>query len=205
MFEEPGDIKAATTLYDHFASQVLSTEKEESKIALTMRVIAMPHWETDTEPGTVLSVGWVFKALLEGLPGGILGSVRLWETLRAIYTTEIAADDRVRFIALAMIALVSEIQCALICGVFGFFSGLLQQGSALSGNTLRPVASPAHSDRISRIFGPLLIDRPTDGESAEEIQVEQEIAEQRVAGMFLEHWRSVSRQLREWSFAAIRD
>lgn len=203
MFEEPGDIKAATTLYDYFANHVLS-EKDDPKIALTMRVIAMPPWEKETEAGTVLSVAWTLKALLDGLPGGVLGSTRLWEILKAIYFTETAVVDRVKFIALAMIALVSETQCALICAVFGLLSGLVRQGSTLSGTTLQPVASPMDADRLARVFGPLMLERQTEGESSEEIQVEQEVSDQRVAALLLEHWRSVSRQLRDWSFAAIQ-
>lgn len=199
LFVEPGDIKAATTLYDSFASQVLSAEKDESKIALTMRVIAMPHSETDDPAGTVLSVGWALKALLAGLPNGILGSVRLFETLNSIYHVEIYVAIRVRFVTLAIIALTSEMQCALICAVFGMLTSLLEQEPSESGKAVRRVASLTEADRLARVFAPLLLGARNDGEPGGQNQVEQEVQEQRVAGMLLQHWRSVSQQMREWN------
>lgn len=200
LFVEPGDVKAATTLYDHFASQVLSAEKEEAQIALTMRVIAMPHPETDNPAGTVLSVGWTFKALLAGLPDGILGSVRLFETLKSIYYAETSVPIRTRFITLAIVALTNEMQCALICTVFGLLISLLEQEPPGSGKGVRRVASLTEADRLARVFGPLLLGARKDGGSAaEQNTVEKEIEEQRVAGMLLQYWRSVSQQLRDWN------
>lgn len=200
LFIEPGDIKAATTLYDHFASQVLSAEKDEPRITLTMRVIAMPHPETDEPAGTVLSVGWTFKALLAGLPDGILGSVRLYETMKAIYYVETPTAVRVRFITLAIVALTSEMQCALICGVFGLLVCLLEQEPPGSGRDVRRVAGFTEADRLSRVFGPLLLGTRRDGGSAsEQNRVEQEIEEVRVAGMLLQHWQDISTQLRDWN------
>ncbi|KAJ5690101.1 hypothetical protein N7462_004493 [Penicillium macrosclerotiorum] len=227
LFLEPGDLKSAINLYDHFASQVLSAEKEESKIAMTMRVVAMPHWEDDAEPVLVLSVGWTLKALLSGLPGGILGSPRLYQTLRDICHTEgIPVAGRVRLITLAIVALTSEMQCALLCAIFGLLTGLLQEPAspelalhphqpqapaeqAAPGTVVRPVASVSKADRLARVFGPLLIGTgPRDHNHAVQPNpveaVEQEIAEDRVAGMLLEHWRSVSRNLRDWASAPSR-
>lgn len=187
-------------MYDHFASQVLSAEKDEPRIALTMRVIAMPHCETDEPAATVLSVGWTFKALLAGLPDGILGSVRLYETLKAIYYVETPNLIRVRFIALAIVALTSEMQCALICAVCGLLTSLLEQEPPGSGTAVRRVASMTEADRLARVLGPLLLGTRKDGDSAaEQNKVEQEVEEQRVAGMLLELWRGVSPQLREWN------
>jgi hypothetical protein len=166
-----------------------------------MRVIALSHSETDPQPGVILSMGWVFKALLEGLPGGILGSTRLYEALKAIYFSETPAPHRVHLITLAIIALTSEMQCALICAIFGLLTGMLQdrhrlEQQELSGNVLRPVASVTDADRLARVFGPLLIGTG-DRDSVGQDKVEQEVEEQRVAGLLLEHWRGVSRKLRE--------
>lgn len=196
---EPGDVKAATTLYDHFARQVLSAEKEEAQIALTMRVIAMPHPDTDNPAGTVLSVGWTFKALLAGLPDGILGSVPLFATLKSIYYAETSVPIRARFVALAIVALTSEMQCALICAVFGLLVSLLEQEPPGSGTAVRRVASLTEADRLARVFGPLLLGKKDGGSAAEQDKVELEVEEQRVAGMLLQHWRSVNQQLRDWN------
>lgn len=168
-----------------------------------MRVIALPQWEMDAQPGLVLSVGWTLKALLAGLAGGILGSARLYAALKAIYFAETLPPARVRLITLAIVALTSEMQCALICAVFGLLTGLLQepessQDHEQTGNSLRPVASLTDSDRLARVFGPLLIGMK-DGDRAAQLKVEQEVEEQRVAGLLLEHWGGVSRQLREWA------
>jgi len=170
---------------------------------MTMRVIAMPHCETDAQPSVVLSVGWVLKALLEGLTGGILGSTRLYDTLRAIYFSETPAPARVRLITLAIIALTSEMQSALICAIFGLLTGMLQdiqrlERRELSGNMLRPVASVTATDKLARVFGPLLVgavDRDIVGQD----KVEREVEEQRVAGLLLEHWHGINRKLREWA------
>ncbi|KAJ5101878.1 hypothetical protein NUU61_004100 [Penicillium alfredii] len=224
LFVEPGDVKAATRLYNHFASQVLSVEKDEARIAITMRVIAIPHFQGDStaDSAPVLSVGWVLKALLAGLPGGILGSVRLYQTLKGIYLAHFPDNSfprppaclaglspptaaRVQLIALAITALASEMQCALICAVFGLLMGLLQETERLmesqqpSGSRARPLVAGIPSiDGLGRVFGPLLLG--TEGQEVREgvpqSKVEREIEEQRVAELLLENWRNVSRQLR---------
>ncbi|KAJ5122168.1 uncharacterized protein N7443_002269 [Penicillium atrosanguineum] len=192
LFIEPGSIKRAISLYDEFAKHVLSAEKDKSQIALTMRVIAMPQNETDASPHYALVVAWALKALLEGLPGGILGSARLYEAL----------NPRVRLLSLAIIALTSEMQCALICAIFGLLTGMLQEMKRLaqqevSGNALRPVASVTDADRLARVFGPLLIG--SNIRDSEPDKVEREVEEQRVAGLLLEHWGGVCRKMREWA------
>ncbi|KAJ6144880.1 Rho GTPase activation protein [Penicillium chermesinum] len=57
LFVEPGDIKAATRLYNHFARQVLLAEKDERKIAMTTRVVSMPAIESESNATAILSVG----------------------------------------------------------------------------------------------------------------------------------------------------
>lgn len=168
-----------------------------------MRVVAMPYSEITPQLGIVLSVGWVLKALLAGLPGGILGSARLWEALKAIYFSETPAPSRVRLITLAIIALTNEMQCALICAIFGLLTGMLQEMQRieqreLSGSVLRPVASLTDADRLARVFGPLLIGTGDRGSFGQD-KVEREVEEQRVAGLLLEHWHGVNRKLREWA------
>lgn len=236
LFVEPGDIKAAARLYDYFASQVLLAEKDEPKIALTMRVIAMPYLETRSagkEAAPVLSVCWVLKKLLAGLPGGTLGSTHLYQTLKAIYLApapegplphmqnSLAAlspktSARVQLIALAITAQTSEMQCALICAVFGLLTGLVhetertvehmerqrQAGTSIPEDT---VASLPTVDGLARVFGPLLLgaDGRARGTGAGMVlqseDVEQEVEEQRVAELLILNWRNVSRQLKLWA------
>lgn len=208
LFNEPGDIKAATRLYDHFASQVLSAEKEEPKIAMTMRVIAMPTLE-DSDPTMVLSVGWVLKALLAGLPHGILGSVRLYRALAGIFRSDLERALRVRLATLAIVALTSEMQCALICAVFALLAVLFPVQRPISpaspepehadGNPVRPVAHSMSTERALMIFGPLLLGTSPDRDKTSEADVHLDSDEILVIGLVWTYWRDISRQLRAWA------
>ncbi|KAJ5757613.1 uncharacterized protein N7511_006307 [Penicillium nucicola] len=214
IFTNAGDVKAATRLYDNFASQVLSAEKEEAKISMTMRIVSMPHLNHDSAP--VLSVAWTLKALLAGLHYGILGSVRLYQTLSHINLATIPqpVDNlhvpdclsmlgprtaiRVQLIALAVIALTDEMERELICAVFGLLTKLTRVPEPKPGTEVRTVATDLG---LERVFGPLLL-----GAKGQENQdgvpvhiVEQEIEEQRVAKLLMDHWYYVNRLLREWA------
>ncbi|KAJ6071526.1 hypothetical protein N7499_009540 [Penicillium canescens] len=214
LFVDPGDLKAATHMYDDFASQVLSAEKEEAKIALTMRVVAMPQLTQDSAPA--LSVAWTLKALLAGLHYGILGSVRLYHTLSDINLASIPqhADNlhvpdclegldprialRVQLIALAVIALTDDMQRELICAVFGLLTRLTRVEIPPPGTDVRTVAV---DHGLERVFGPLLLGtRGQENRDGVPVHmVEQEIEEQRVAGLLIDHWYFVNLQLREWA------
>ncbi|KAJ5653856.1 hypothetical protein N7490_000859 [Penicillium lividum] len=201
LFIEPGDMKAATRLYNHFANQVLLSERDAHKIAMTTRVVAIPHVEAESNAAAVLSVGWVFKELMAGLPGGIFGSVRLFQILYSIYLAGPANPGCVRLVTLAIMALSGEMQCALICAVFGLLTSLLQKTENMddqTGTSVRPVANPLQPDGLARVFGPLLVGG-RDRDRAAQSSVEQEVEEQRVVELLLDHWRGVSRQLREWT------
>ncbi|KAJ5939363.1 hypothetical protein N7466_002497 [Penicillium verhagenii] len=203
--QRSGDMKAATSLYNHFANQVLFAERDAHKIAMTTRVVTIPH--TQSDPNTiVLSVGWVFKEILAGLPTGILGSVRLFQVLYSIYLASRAHPECMRLITLAIMALTGEMQCALICAVFGLFTSLLPKTDHVEeepsdphpGTWVRPVARQNRVDGLARVFGPMLIGK-ADRDRAAHGLVEQEVQEQRVVGLLLDHWRNISRQLREFT------
>lgn len=197
-------------MYDHFANHVLSAEKDGPNIQMTMRVVAMPRWEGKADPGKepVLSAGWVLKALLAGLPNGILGSVRLYQILDAIYRAAPVKPTQARLITLVIVALTSEMQRELICAVFGLLTGLLQKAENLasqdeySGNAVRPVAEGLmNADGLARVFGPLLLGSEGGTQNRDrsaQDTIEREIEEQRVVGLLFENWRSVCQQLREW-------
>ncbi|KAJ5713190.1 uncharacterized protein N7483_010371 [Penicillium malachiteum] len=204
VFEDPGDIRAATRLYNHFASQVLLPERDAHRIAMTMRVVAMPPLDTESNSAAILSVGWVFMQILGGLPNGILGSVRLFRVLHVISLRGPNPDsNHIRLITLAIMGLTSEMQCSLICGVLGFFYLLLQRTESAqestnqnSGNPVRPVANcmPLQLGRLARVFAPLLI-----GRRAVKRSVEEEIEEERVMEFLLAHWPKICRQLWDWT------
>ncbi|KAJ5782413.1 hypothetical protein N7457_004187 [Penicillium paradoxum] len=224
LFLQPGDLRAAVRMYDHFADQVLTAEKDEAKIAFTMRVVAMPTLSEDAAP--VLSVAWALKALLAGLPNGILGSVRLYQIFRAMYFHSIPNQShllrvpdciseaspttaaRVQLICLALIALATEMQRDLICAVFGLLSLLVHESEGQvegqvqgqeSGMELRePLSNPNFHD-LARAFGPLLLGSRGQENQDGTGKVEQEINDQRVAGLLLNNWHFVHRQLRHWT------
>lgn len=159
IFFTPGDVKAGARIYQQFASQVLLAEREQDRIQVTMRRSQMPldpmgtqEHEADQWPPYVLSVAWVFKALLAGIPDGILGSGTLYQALVDISygrTPRMSSDGepkrpdtcleglstwehiKSKAIALAMLALTSKLHMELICAVFGLCSILLHDTQRL--------------------------------------------------------------------------
>ncbi|KAL3472868.1 hypothetical protein BJX99DRAFT_234774, partial [Aspergillus californicus] len=234
LFVDPGDLETATQTYDYFAGQVLSAEKDKSTIHMTMRSSRMPGFLDEVSvpgletrnPAQVLSVAFAFKALMAGLPGGILGSVQLYRILVNICyghvsqgpaqrtgscLAGIAPEDyaKVRAMSLAILALTNLMQFNVICGVFGLCSVLLYETERifeLERRTHRrpgrhPMMSSADkltADRLAATLGPLLteIGRGDGPDTFRAIQ--QEIESQRVAALLIHNWRSISRQMRIW-------
>ncbi|KNG80289.1 hypothetical protein ANOM_011292 [Aspergillus nomiae NRRL 13137] len=143
VFCNAGDFKMAARIYDYFAKQVLSAENVRDRIETTVRRGELPidligmfdHGASRKFSSQVLSVGWVFKALLAGLPGGILGSARLYRVLVSICYGRIAESNerngdgggglsppghtKLQAIGLAVLALTTPMQLNLICAFFG--------------------------------------------------------------------------------------
>ncbi|GFG04577.1 hypothetical protein IFM5058_01995 [Aspergillus udagawae] len=152
LFFDPGDLGAAAQIYGYFATQVVSSEREQDKIHITMGSGEMPSElmsilssiQSQRHSTHILSVGWVFKCLLAGLPGGILGSKHLYSALLDIYIKTPSLDDklnspdqklkrtrsclggltqarytRIKAIGLAILALAGPMQLELMCAVFG--------------------------------------------------------------------------------------
>ncbi|KAL1966874.1 hypothetical protein VTN77DRAFT_3839 [Rasamsonia byssochlamydoides] len=225
VFFDSGDLRVAVRVYDHFANQVLSAERAKEKVDITMRGSDLPREALGSESDAflrgrfhALSVACVFKQLLAGLPGGILGSVRLYRTLVDICGHEFsdrevgrsenrlagvssAASTRIKAIALAMLALTSDMQLELICAVFGLCALLIHETERLvelhrhrkgvrgqSGS----LTGLVDRERLGRVFGPLLTGFEEDADD------EREDETVRVTKMMIENWRGVSRQLRVW-------
>ncbi|KAL3486625.1 hypothetical protein BJX62DRAFT_228582 [Aspergillus germanicus] len=233
LFVDPGDVETATQTYDYFANQVLSAEKEKSKIHMTMRSSKMPSFlEEGFQPGMearspmqVLSVAFTFKHLLAGLPGGLLGSIQLYRVLVNICYGRVSqgpvqrtgsclaglsSEDyaKVRAISLAILALTSSMQLNLICGVFGLCALLLHEAERISKLDRRQrrrssrrvsgtIADRLSKDRLAATLGPLLTETSRLG-GPDTFHAIQEIESQRVVGLLIGNWRSISRQLRLW-------
>ncbi|KAJ5764309.1 hypothetical protein N7533_002990 [Penicillium manginii] len=201
LFNE-GDARGANRLYDYFASHVLDAEKEDSKIAITMRTIAMPYWEGESSSEQTLTEGLTFQALLTGLPDGLLGSVQLFEALQTIYDADIVAPipatPRIQLITFAIIALTSEMQRALLCATFGLLVRLGQASDAdrsvlPAGTPLRRVAGPQNLDYFARAFAPTLLGYRHLRDNPEEAGY---LA---IVRLLMENWQGVNRQLRDWA------
>ncbi|KAK1140715.1 hypothetical protein N8T08_009916 [Aspergillus melleus] len=225
LFHSPGDLKTAARAYDYFAQQVLSAEKEQDRIELTLRGSEMPidlvEVLNQEAPGQnvsqVLGVAWAFKALLGGLPGGILGSIELHCVLVDIYYKhvggiigrETCGDDRSlpgrgaksTAIGLAILALTRPLQYNLICAVFGLSALLLQETARsveLEQQEIRGDTSGVMTpESLGRVLGPLLTDKQKDDQDMFRA-IELEIESQRVAVMLVDGWVDVSRRLRRW-------
>lgn len=231
VFFDPGDAKRAGRLYDYFADQVLAAEKENDPIEMTMRSSKMPselealHLGRPAKNWTqVHNAASVFKALLAGLPGGILGSPELYRVLVEVYYARSSECDlqwtescvggaqvvdfaKVQAMAHAMVALTTDMQLELMCAVFGECALLLYETERMTaaeqqGQRSRVPTSYLSGlmtlDRLARVFGPLLLgETATEGDGDSFRQVETEIERERVASMVIGQWRQVSRQLRE--------
>ncbi|KAI2970359.1 hypothetical protein CBS147323_3483 [Aspergillus niger] len=234
VFVDAGDPKLAARTYDYYANQVHSAEKQQDKIQMTVASGTMPAnvvdpLNRDGDSGDairVLSVAWAFKALLSGLPGGILGSGRLYRVLVQICQGHLTCEPmerrrsclgglsprgyvKVKAMSLAILALSDSMQLNLICGVFGLSALLLHETQRLielerqgfRGSVCRASIGSGllNLDRLSGVLAPLLTER--EGEETHEDTfraIQREIEGQRVAAMLIGSWRGVSRQLRIW-------
>lgn len=220
-FVDSGDLSVAARIYDHFAEQVLSVEREEHKVDITMRGSEFPS-ETlglDSESESflrgrfhVLSVACVFKQLLAGLPGGILGSIHLYRNLVNIsthqfpdevapalnreYRVSFTSAAKSRAIALAIVALTSDMQLDLICAVFGLCAFLDHEAHCVVDFYRRKripsiaLTGLLDRDRLIQVFTPLLLGYE-EGTMDREVDAEAAL----VMKMMIECWRGVSKQL----------
>ncbi|KAE8369581.1 hypothetical protein BDV27DRAFT_141071 [Aspergillus caelatus] len=230
VFCNAGDMKMAARIYDYFAKQVLSAENVHDRIEVTVRRGEMPvelmkilgHGASPKFSSQVLSVGWVFKALLAGLPGGILGSARLYRILVSICYGRIADSNgcnggyggglsppghtKVQAIGLAVLALTTPMQLNLICAFFGLCAMLLYETERTgevdklggdvgrSGLTLELLSL----ERLGYVLGPLLTPNGDNGGQDTFRAIEREIENQRLMTMLISSWCSINRQLRIW-------
>ncbi|KAF9894476.1 hypothetical protein FE257_006359 [Aspergillus nanangensis] len=232
LFIDAGDIKTTERVYAYFANQVLSADKDKAIIEVTLRrdemlndpVGLLNRGTPVTKASQALGIAWVLKALLEGLPGGILGSLQLYQILVNICSSHISGSAlkqgscldglspttylRTKAIGLAMVALLDALQLNLVCAVFGLCAVLMheterrielgKQGFKGSiGISRSGVGAGILSlDRLGRIFGPLLVNHEEDCDATSSRNAERKVEGQRVAQMMIENWRGVSRQLR---------
>ncbi|KAI1746238.1 hypothetical protein F4680DRAFT_442509 [Xylaria scruposa] len=161
IFRVSGSARVVNALYDYYCT-VDNTEA----ISSTTRCPTLPsHIRCNTH-----DIASTFKRLLAGLPGGILGSLSLFDALVAIHS-QLQGDPewhrtkesklRARLIALAIGTVKSQYQRELICAVFGLLClvGRVAKNAPREDENGRPLPTGdlMGYNALGIIFGPLLI------------------------------------------------
>jgi len=140
------------------------------------------HGFLPTEPEhTLADIASLFKKIIMGLPGGLLGSVELFEVLRSILVDqranlESSEQDTVqlpaKLIALAISSVVSHLRLNLIQAVIGLVAHFGYQGDKFQeaekvaaeerGERNQSRSEVMGSESLSRVFGALLLGDLTD-------------------------------------------
>lgn len=172
LFRVSGQTTIVNALYDYYSHQFFQAGSP-SKVQTTVQPGQLPlHIEY-----ALPDVASFFKKVLNGLPGGLLGSVELFNSLRAIFLNEKleplyntsqaeATSQRARLIALAVSSLHSPFRISLIQAVLGLFAYLGQeaekarQASPAGGNgnlTKKELSELMGFQSLGVCLGPLLI------------------------------------------------
>ena len=158
VFRVPGSVRVVNALYTYYCG----TDKDSAHVSRTFRSGNLPTHITYT----VQDVASTFKKFLSTLPGGILGSLGVFDTFVAIHS-QVRSDPKyrhstkARLIALAVGTVQSHLRRELICAVFGLLSFLGSagenapdtngEGNAASASTLMSY------EALGIVFGPLLV------------------------------------------------
>lgn len=163
IFHIPGSTKTIQRIYDYYCP---ASQDEADKIDGTVSSPNLPpHLEA-----SVHDVAGTFKRFLAGLPGGILGSLSLFDALVAIHSQLIPEPEftrtkqsklRARLLALAIGTLKSQYRRELICAVFGLLCliGRTAERAPREDEQGRPLPT---SDlmgyrALGQVFGSLLV------------------------------------------------
>ncbi|KAL8338082.1 hypothetical protein RB601_006604 [Gaeumannomyces tritici] len=162
LFRVPGSVRAVNALYDYYCAD----NDGGGTISGTVRT---PNLPSHLDFG-VHDVASTFKKLLGGLPGGILGSLSVFDALVAIrgqldggLETNRTRQTRLRarLIALAIATLRSHYQRELVCAVFGLLClvGRAAETAPREDDCGRPLPTSdlMGYNALGIIFGPLLV------------------------------------------------
>ncbi|KAF3346913.1 Ankyrin repeat-containing protein P16F5.05c [Verticillium dahliae VDG2] len=161
VFRIPGSQRIVNALFDYYCF-----EGQNEEVARTVRCPNLPT-HINAGPHDIASA---FKKFLGVLPGGILGSLGLFDALVAIHSQSRAEPEfirtrqtkiRGRLIALAIGTLQSQFHRELVCAVFGLLSLVGRQAEIAPhedglGHPL-PTSDLMGYSALGIIFGPLLI------------------------------------------------
>ncbi|CZT13719.1 uncharacterized protein RCO7_00680 [Rhynchosporium graminicola] len=162
IFRVPGSQAAVAALYNHYGNM----DEEGQVISGTVRCPTLPdHIRCD-----VHDVASAFKKFISGLPGGILGSLHLFNVLVSIQT-QLRGDPevtrtkqskvRARLISLAIATPRSQFRRELICAVFGLLSMIGRAAEIAPREDERgrplPTSDLMGYGPLGVVFGPLLL------------------------------------------------
>ncbi|KAI8947942.1 hypothetical protein F4801DRAFT_604981, partial [Xylaria longipes] len=161
IFRVCGSARVVNALYDYYC-----TDDNTEAISSTTRCPTLPS-HIRCNPHDIAST---FKRFLAGLPGGILGSLSLFDALVAI-RSQLQGDPewhwtkesklRARLIALAIGTVKSQYQRELICAVFGLLClvGRVAENAPREDESGRPLPTGdlMGYNSLGIVFGPLLI------------------------------------------------
>ncbi|KAG9252881.1 uncharacterized protein F5Z01DRAFT_624792 [Emericellopsis atlantica] len=162
MFRIPGSTKAVNALFEYYCR----TEKGAEGVSGTVRCPTLPsHFAT-----SVHDVASTFKRLLAVLPGGLMGSLSLFDALVATHSQLAGKQEsprtkqtkvRARMIALAIGTVESQFRRGLICAVLGLLSlvGRTAEEAPTEDDNGRPLPTSdlMGYNALGIIFGPLLL------------------------------------------------
>ena len=162
IFRIPGSHNTIAALYNHYCTM----DEDGSVVAETVRCPTLPeHIKCD-----VHDVASSFKKFISGLPGGILGSLPLFDAFISIQsqlnsmpelTRTKQSQVRVRLIALAVATLKSQFRRELICAVFGLLSMIGRAAEIAPRENERgrplPTSDLMGYGPLGIVFGPLLV------------------------------------------------
>lgn len=161
VFRIPGSVRVVNALYDYYC-----TEGDPDQISSTTRCPSLP---VHIKAG-VHDVASAFKRLLSGLPGGILGSLALFDAMISIHSQLEGGPEstktkqtklRARLIALAIGSVKCQLRRELICAVFGLLCliGRVAETAPREDEFGRPLptADLMGYNALGIVFGPLLV------------------------------------------------
>ena len=171
IFRVPGSFNTVNALFEHYVHQMDYAERNSGQVQKTVSCGLLPTHITPS----VDDVASTFKKFLSGLPGGILGSIWLFDILRELGQHRPTIENPslhqqqhlfAKLIALAIASLDTELRISIICAVFGLLGIIGSEGE----NRRSPDEGPYPSQSPKRmgfhalgvVFGPLLLGNLSD-------------------------------------------
>jgi len=168
IFRISGNVNTVYALYDHYQKQL--EENNNGAVVATTALARLPshiHY-------SIHDVAHLFRKLLHGLPGGLLGSPAVFQALynihRFVYPDPSLSDDmtknvKPRMVALAISSINLHFRISLICAVFGLLRAISlasEQGAASKAKDPHELLAQLKDDALGIVFGPLLLGDKSD-------------------------------------------